>query len=68
MIIDFIEMAADFVIGIWRKDSDLRDSSVFGESEIEKKERKAVGWVCFGIFVLLVAVGIGCWWWIQNKQ
>ena len=65
---DLIQVLIEFVAGVWRKDSDLRDNSVLGESEIEKQDRKGVAWVCGGTIVLLAVVGFGCWWWLQNKQ
>lgn len=65
---DMIQGLIEFVAGIWRKDSELRDNSLLGESEIEKRDRKGVAWVCGGAIVLLAVAGFGFWWWLQNRQ
>ena len=62
-----IQGLIELIAGIWRTDSDLRDDSVLGESEIERKDRRAIAWVCGGAIALVAVAGLGCWWWIQNR-
>jgi hypothetical protein len=59
---NLIAMLVDVVASIWQADSDLRDNSVFGESPMERKDRKFVGWICGSVIVLLIVGGF-IWWW-----
>ncbi|MEI6149630.1 MAG: hypothetical protein WCS01_11070 [bacterium] len=62
-----IEILVDFVAQIWTTDSDLRDSSVLGESREDRKDRKMVGWICGSTIVLVFVAGLIGWWWIEHK-
>jgi hypothetical protein len=62
-----IEMLVDFVAQIWTTDSDLRDSSVLGESREDRKDRKMVRWICGSTIVLVIVAGLIGWWWIEHK-
>jgi hypothetical protein len=64
---NLIESLIDLVATIWRTDTEMRDNSVFGESEMERKDRKAVAWVCGGTIALLVLGGVVLLWWIQRQ-
>jgi hypothetical protein len=53
----------ELVARIWHTDSQMRDRSLFGESEMEKKSRRTVAWICGGTIFLLLAAGI-VWRWL----
>ncbi len=58
MLADLIELVAD----IWRADSEIRDRSLLGESEWDKRSRRSVAWLCGGTIALLVLAGMAWWW------
>jgi MoxR-like ATPase len=53
----------ELVARIWQADSEIRESSVVGESEMDRRSRRFVSWVCGTIIALLVLVGVA-WWWL----
>jgi hypothetical protein len=61
MLGDLIE----FIARIWRADSEMRDRSLLGESELDKQSRRSVAWLCGGIIALLV-LGAIAWWWFTR--
>ena len=63
MLVELIELVAR----IWRADSEMRDRSLFGESEMEKRSRRSVAWLCGGTIALLVLAGIA-WWWFAKQR
>ena len=62
-----IEMLVDFVASVWQADSDVRDNSVLGESAMERKDRRVVGWICGSVIVLLIVGGL-IWWWRAGAE
>lgn len=52
------EALVELVMTIWRKDTELRNGSLVGETELDRKSRKWVGWICGGLIVLLVIAGV----------
>lgn len=62
MLGDLIELVAR----IWEADSEIRDRSLLGESEMEKRSRRSVAWLCGGVIALLILVGIA-WWWFTRQ-
>ena len=63
MLGDIIELVAR----IWRADSEIRDRSLLGESELDKRSRRFVAWLCGGTIVLLIVAGIA-WWWFTKER
>lgn len=57
----------ELVARIWQADSEIRESSVVGESEMDRRSRRFVGWVCGIIIALLVLVGVVWWWFTGGK-
>jgi hypothetical protein len=55
----------DLIARIWEADSEIRDRSVFGESELEKQSRRTVAWVCGGA-IALIFIGWVLWIWIAD--
>jgi hypothetical protein len=64
---DFIGRLIEFVARIWHADSEIRDQSTLGESEMERRARRSVAWLCGGAIVLLVIGGI-LWWWLTREN
>jgi len=56
----------ELVVRIWHADSQIRDRSLLGESEFDKRSRRTVGWLCGGTIVVLLLVGL-IWWFLQKK-
>ena len=52
---------------IWGADSDMRDSSVVGESEMDRQSRRMVARICGGAIAVLVLLGTlgGLWWFLR---
>lgn len=48
----------ELVVRIWLADSGIRDRSLLGESELEKKSRRSVAWICGGAIALLLMAAI----------
>jgi hypothetical protein len=63
MLGDLIELVAR----IWRADSEIRDRSLLGESELDKRSRRSVAWLCGGTIALLVLTGVA-WWWFTRQR
>jgi hypothetical protein len=63
MLGDLIEL----VMRIWQADSEIRDRSLLGESEMEKRSRRSVAWLCGGTIALLVLAGVLWWWFSEHK-
>jgi len=63
---DFISYLIEFVARIWQVDSEIRDRSIFGESEMERDSRRFVNWLCGGIIFVLLVAGF-LWWWFTRK-
>jgi hypothetical protein len=53
----------ELVARIWHADSEIRDRSVLGASQLERRSRRFVAWLCGGTIALLVLAGIA-WWWL----
>jgi len=64
---DFIGDLIELVASLWQADSELRDRSVFGESEMERGSRRFVAWFCIGLILLLAAVGFAWWWFAATR-
>lgn len=48
----------ELVRRIWHADSEMRDRSLMGESELDRQSRRAVAWICGGLIALLFLVVI----------
>ena len=62
-----IDILTDFIGAIWRADSELRDQSILGESEMDKSSRRFVAWLCGGAITFLFCLGILgtiAWYWL----
>ena len=62
MLVELIEIVAR----IWRSDSEMRDRSLFGESDMDKQSRRFVAWLCGGTIVLLALAGV-LWWFVERR-
>jgi hypothetical protein len=52
----------EFVVRIWIADSQLRDQSMLGSGEFDKRGRRFVAKLCGGIILLLLVVSGALWW------
>jgi hypothetical protein len=52
-----------FVAGLWKADSEMRDSSIVGESELDRHSRRWVSIICGTLLALLVIGGLA-WAWL----
>jgi len=57
----------ELVVRIWHADSEIRDRSLLGESELEKRSRRSVAWLCGGTITLLILAGVA-WWWFARQR
>ena len=57
----------ELVARIWEADSEIRDRSLLGESELDKRSRRSVAWLCGGAIALLVLAGV-LWWWFDEYK
>ena len=58
MILDFIlEPLIRLVKFVWDADAHLRESSVVGESEMDRQSRRRLAWICGSIITVLLLVG-----------
>jgi hypothetical protein len=53
-----LEALADLVIAVWKADKTVRGSSLVGESEMDRRSRRTVAWICGSILTLLVLLGL----------
>jgi len=60
-MMDLLAELIEFIARIWQADSKIRDDSLFGESELDKRTRRVVGFICGGL-ILLLLVGGFVWW------
>ena len=57
------------VARLWWADTEIRESSLVGESELDRKSRKLVAWTCGGTLALLIGaplIGGLVWWWMNR--
>jgi hypothetical protein len=54
---------AEIIRLIWQADTDRRDGSVTGESEMDRSSRRMVAWIC-GALIALLSVASALWWWL----
>ncbi|HEY2574565.1 MAG TPA: hypothetical protein VGH65_10855 [Verrucomicrobiaceae bacterium] len=59
-----IDSLIDLISAIWRADTDLREGSLLGQSELDKESGRFVAWLSGGLITLLTIAGI-LWWWIS---
>ena len=64
---DFIGYLIEFVVRIWDADTEIRDRSILGESEMERDSRRFVAWLCGGIIFVLLVAGFLWWWFTRNR-
>ena len=64
---DFFANLIALVAQIWVTDEEVRDRSVFGESEFERNGRLFVARLCGGI-IIGVAVAAVAWRWFTRKS
>jgi hypothetical protein len=60
-----IDGLIEVVIRIWRADTEMRESSVVGESDMDRTSRKMVAWICGGLISLLVVGGLIWVWFVE---
>jgi hypothetical protein len=58
-----LELLIQLVAIVWRADSEIRDRSLLGESEMEKRARRTIARCCVGLIALLVIAWL-VWWWL----
>jgi hypothetical protein len=63
---DFLGQLIELVAQIWETDTEIRNRSVLGESELERRSRRFVAWLCGGTIAALVLAGFA-WWWFTRK-
>ena len=52
----------ELIARIWEADSEIRDRSVLGESELDKQSRRTVAWICGGAMaILFIAWALWVW-------
>jgi hypothetical protein len=61
MLSNVFEMLIELIAQIWRVDTEIRDNSIFGESEWERRSRRFVAWVCGGLIVFIALIWF-LWW------
>jgi hypothetical protein len=62
-----LDYLIEIVARIWHADSEIRDRSLLGESELDKRTRRSVAWLCSGTIALLVLAGIAWWWFTKHR-
>ena len=55
----------ELIARIWEADSEIRDRSVLGQSELDKRSRRSVAWICGGAIAVVVIVVI-VWAWFGD--
>jgi hypothetical protein len=65
-MMDLLAELIECVARVWHADSKIRDDSLFGESESDKRSRRFVGVLCGSVILLLVAGGF-MWWWVTRE-
>lgn len=55
----------ELIVAIWRADSEMRESSIVGESEMDRQSRRLMAWLCGGAVVLVVMAGV-LWQWLTG--
>lgn len=61
MLAELIQLVAT----IWHSDSEIRDSSLVGESRMDRQSRRLMAWLCGGAIFLLTIAGTA-WWWLAG--
>ena len=56
----------ELIARIWEADSDIRDRSRFGESELDKQSRRTVAWICGGATALIL-IAWALWVWFGDE-
>jgi hypothetical protein len=60
---EFIGMLIEFVARIWHADAQIRGQSpMTSGSQFDRESRRFVAWLCGGIIVLLLILGLAVWW------
>jgi hypothetical protein len=54
----FLGNLIELVARIWQANSQMRDRSLFGESELDRPGRRFVAWLCGRAIVLLMLAGL----------
>jgi hypothetical protein len=65
-MMDLLAELIECVARVWHADSKIREDSLFGESELDRRSRRVVGFLCGGVILLLVAGGF-IWWWFTRE-
>jgi len=60
-----IEALVELIAAIWGADSEIRESSILGESEMDRQSRRLMGWLCGGAITLVVLAGV-LWLWLTG--
>ncbi|MEK7953746.1 hypothetical protein [Luteolibacter soli] len=64
--IEFIvEGVFELVSLVWDAASEVRESSIVGESEMDRQSRRLLAWICGGV-VSLVVLGVVLWQWLMG--
>jgi len=62
-----LEYLIEIIASMWLADSGIRGRSHFGESEIEKRSRRSIAWLCGGTIAVLVLAGVLWWWFTEHR-
>lgn len=60
-----IEGLIELVVSIWRGDTEMRENSLVGQSELDRKSSRMVAWICGGLISLLGGAWIA-WAWLVD--
>jgi hypothetical protein len=64
---DLLGYLIEFVAQIWGADTEIRDRSILGESEMDRCSRRFVAWLCGSIIFILIVAGFSWWWFTRNR-
>lgn len=60
-----IDSLIELISLIWKADSQMRESSLVGESPADKKSRRLMAWLCGTLIFFLLLAGIA-WVWLST--
>jgi hypothetical protein len=61
--VELLAHLIELIATIWRGDTELRENSLLGQSELDRKTGRFVAFVCGGAILILVIAGV-IWWWL----
>jgi hypothetical protein len=57
-----LDSLIELICQIWKGDSEIRDHPTIGESELDRRSRRLVAWLCGGAIGLLLILGLLLGW------